>query len=100
MAGIGNQGHSTKAQRPDDKRLNQNRALVNQFKQSVSLEQIMEVMEKLRTKAVKEGDVNASKIWLSYAIGAPDQNIDHTSLGEKIGVPITAWVNDSEEPKV
>lgn len=100
MAGIGNQGHSTKAQRPDDKRLSPVRAMINEIRNSYTKEEVKAVLEKMRSKAITEGDVNAAKTWLSYIIGAPEQNIDHTSLGEKIGLPITAWINDNEEPKV
>ena len=37
---------------------------------------------------IKEGDVQAMKLWLSYRLGLPKQQIDVTTNGESIAPPI------------
>ena len=37
---------------------------------------------------IKEGDVQAIKLWLSYRLGLPKQQIDVTTNGESIAPPI------------
>ena len=44
---------------------------------------------------IKEGDTQAIKLWLSYRLGLPKQQIDVTSNGESIAPPIQ-WINSIE----
>ena len=37
---------------------------------------------------IKEGDVQAMKLWLSYRLGLPKQQLDITTNGESIAPPI------------
>lgn len=47
---------------------------------------------------IKEGDTQAIKLWLSYRLGLPKQQIDITSNGEKIAPPIQ-WLTKKVEYK-
>jgi len=38
---------------------------------------------------VKDNDVGAIKLWLSYRLGLPKQSIDHTTNGDNINASIT-----------
>lgn len=44
---------------------------------------------------IKQGDVQAMKLWLSYRLGLPKQQIDVTTNGESIAPPIQ-WINSIE----
>ena len=44
---------------------------------------------------IKEGDTQAIKLWLSYRIGLPKQQLDITTNGENIAPPIQ-WINSIE----
>ena len=44
---------------------------------------------------IKEGDTQAIKLWLSYRLGLPKQQIDVTTNGENIAPPIQ-WINSIE----
>ena len=45
---------------------------------------------------IKEGDVQAMKLWLSYRLGLPKQQIDVTTNGESIAPPIQ-WLTKQIE---
>ena len=45
---------------------------------------------------IKEGDTQAIKLWLSYRLGLPKQQIDVTTNGESIAPPIQ-WINKGIE---
>jgi hypothetical protein len=47
---------------------------------------------------IKEGDTAAIKLWLSYRLGLPKQQIDVTSNGESIAPPIS-WLTKEIEFK-
>ena len=47
---------------------------------------------------IKEGDTAAIKLWLSYRLGLPKQQIDVTTNGESIAPPIQ-WINKGIEYK-
>jgi len=44
----------------------------------------------------EEGDTQALKLWLSYRLGLPKQQIDITSNGEKVAPPIH-WISKTIE---
>lgn len=56
-----------------------------------------EIWEALLFK-IKQGDTQAIKLWLSYRLGLPKQQIDITSNGENIAPPIS-WLNKEIEFK-
>jgi hypothetical protein len=45
---------------------------------------------------IKEGDTQAIKLWLSYRLGLPKQQIDVTTNGENIAPPIQ-WITNGLE---
>jgi hypothetical protein len=45
---------------------------------------------------IKEGDTQAIKLWLSYRLGLPKQQIDVTTNGESIAPPIQ-WISKGIE---
>ena len=47
---------------------------------------------------IKEGDTAAIKLWLSYRLGLPKQQIDITTNGENIAPPIQ-WISKQVEYK-
>lgn len=47
---------------------------------------------------IKQGDVQAMKLWLSYRLGLPKQQIDVTTNGESIAPPIQ-WISKQIEFK-
>ena len=56
-----------------------------------------EIWEALLFK-IKQGDVQAMKLWLSYRLGLPKQQVDITSNGESIAPPIS-WLTKEIEFK-
>ena len=56
-----------------------------------------EIWEALLFK-IKQGDVQAMKLWLSYRLGLPKQQIDVTTNGESIAPPIS-WLSKEIEFK-
>ena len=54
-----------------------------------------EIWEALLYK-IKQGDTQAIKLWLSYRLGLPKQQIDITSNGENIAPPIQ-WITKQIE---
>jgi hypothetical protein len=49
---------------------------------------------------IKEGDTQAIKLWLSYRLGLPKQQIDVTSNGESIAPPIQWLAKEIEFKEV
>ena len=45
---------------------------------------------------IKQGDVQAMKLWLSYRLGLPKQQVDITTNGESIAPPIQ-WISSGIE---
>lgn len=40
---------------------------------------------------VQEGDTQAIKAWIEHRYGRPKEQHDHTTQGEKLMIPISAW---------
>ena len=53
------------------------------------------VLKALRAKAIK-GDVRAIQELLDRAYGKSKQSVDLTSLGDRINIPLSTWVDGSE----
>lgn len=61
-------------------------ALIEGIRQAVTAERVAEVMDKLFAMGMNKRypNVRALELWLSYAIGKPQNKIDVTSDGEPI----------------
>ena len=90
-----NGGHSTKATRPDDKRKNQGRALIERYlKDDFSYDDLKKVFDKLFEQATIKGDTKSASLLLSYVLGKPKESKDITSQGEKIQTIINLGTGD------
>lgn len=70
--GNGNKGHSTKA-KGVDKRKNQYR---DALEQANTVQDVVEVLKMVKTKAVEKQDIQAGKLFLEYYLGKPETQID------------------------
>ena len=68
----GNKGHSTKA-KGSDKRKNESRKALAL---ASTPEDVVEVIKKLKEKAINKSDVNAIKLYLEYYLGKPKDSIE------------------------
>jgi hypothetical protein len=68
----GNKGHSTKA-KGIDKRKNQYQELLDE---ASSKEEVVQVIQTLKSKALEDGDMQAIKLFLEYYLGKPKETID------------------------
>lgn len=68
-----NGGNSTKATRPDDKRLNPFKDVV---RKACKPHQVKEVLEMLYSQAVYKHSTRAAKIYLEYCLGKPKETKD------------------------
>lgn len=72
----GNKGHSTKA-KGVDKRKNEYRTALTK---AADVDDLVEVLKMLKTKATTKQDTKAAQIFLEYYLGKPKESIDlHTS---------------------
>ena len=67
-----NGGHSTRS-KGSDKRKNQYR---DALEQANSVEDVVEVLKMVKTKAVEKQDIQAGKLFLEYYLGKPETQID------------------------
>lgn len=82
----GNKGHSTKAKGDKiDKRKNEYRSAL---KEAATKQDVVDVINMIKTKAIKDQDVQAGKLFLEYYIGKPKDEIDVTTNGEMINIPV------------
>ena len=70
--GNGNKGHSTKSLGVD-KRKNQYR---DALEQANTVEDVVEVLKMVKTKAIEKQDIQAGKLFLEYYLGKPETQID------------------------
>jgi len=75
-----NGGNSTKA-KGFDKRKNEYRKALEK---AATVDDVVKVIEAVKTKAVKKQDIQAAKLFLEYYLGKPDQSLDIKSDGESI----------------
>lgn len=83
-----NGGHSTKA-KGADKRKNQYKDAVEQ---AASVEDVVDVLKMLLTKAKAKQDVKAAQLFLEYTIGKPKQDID-VSSSEGVSINFVDLIN-------
>lgn len=77
MANKDNGGHSTKATKPNDKRLNTHKALLDQYiKEDFSYDKLNKLMTKIYDDAVA-GNHKASSLFLSYVFGKPRETVEN-----------------------
>ena len=77
-----NGGHSTKA-KGTDKRKNPYRDIVQD---TISKEDLAEVLMMLKNKAVEKKDVKAAQLLMEYTIVKPRQEYDVTTDGESFNI--------------
>lgn len=71
-----NGGHSTKATRANDKRLNPNKRLLEQYiNKDFDYNKLSALMQKLYNDAMK-GDTKSAQLFLSYVLGKPKETKD------------------------
>ena len=71
-----NGGNSTKAKRANDKRLNPNKALLEEYlSNDFSLDKLTKLMNKLYNDGMT-GDTKSSSLYLSYTLGKPKETKD------------------------
>jgi hypothetical protein len=70
-----NGGNSTKANGVD-KRKNEYRSALEQ---AATVEDVIEVIKMVHTKAVSKQDIKAAQLFLEYYLGKPNQSIDINS---------------------
>lgn len=88
-----NGGNSTKSNRPDDKRKNQNKKLIDRYiAEGFDYDKLKSLMDQLFTNATN-GDTKAATLFLSYVIGKPKETIE---VEGKVNIPIAKWVGDGE----
>jgi hypothetical protein len=82
-----NGGHSTKGKAGRPPKADE----IKLIEQMDAIAAPEEAWQKLWNLA-KEGDVQAIKTWLAYRYGTPKANLDLTTQGDKISLPISKWV--------
>ena len=87
----GNKGHSTKAKRADDKRLNQHKKMMDQYiAEGFNYDKLKELMDTMFI-AAKQGDTKAATLFLNYVIGKPKETIKHEG---SVNIPLAQWLDD------
>jgi hypothetical protein len=81
-----NGGHSTKA-KGIDKRKNPFRDVISE---SQTPEDVREVLNMVKHKAITDQDIPAAKLYLEYTLGKPDQTIDVEGISLPI-VDMSKW---------
>ena len=82
----GNKGHSTKA-KGEDRRKNNYRKAINE---AFSTEDVVKVLTKFKNACLKDGDIQAGRIFLEYTAGKPKQELDVTTNDESINTDVKA----------
>lgn len=75
-----NGGHSTKT-KGVDKRKNEYR---NALELAATVDNVVEVLKSVYTKATTKQDMAAAKLFLEYYLGKPKESIDINQTGENI----------------
>jgi len=82
----GNKGHSTKSKEGKiDKRRNEYRSAL---KEAATKQDVIDVIKMIKTKAIKDQDTQAAKLFLEYYIGKPKDEVDITTNGEMLNIPV------------
>ena len=76
-----NGGHSTKSKTGLDKRKNEYK---NALEMAASVDDVVQVINVVKNKALEKQDINAAKIFLEYYLGKPKESLDVTSEQKSI----------------
>ena len=79
-----NGGNSTKAKGIDKRKNPYKMAVLN----AVTDEELTKLIKVIYKKAIKDEDVQASKVVLEYCLGKPKQQMDITTDGDGLNAPI------------
>lgn len=89
----GNKGHSTKSTRPDDKRKNSHKKLIDKYiAEGFDYAKLKKLMDTL-FKQASQGDTKAATLFLSYVIGKPKETIQHEGT---VNIPLAQWLTEEE----
>ena len=81
-----NGGHSTKSKDGAiDKRKNEYREALSE---ASTKQDVIDVINMIKDKAVKGKDTTAAKIFLEYYIGKPKDSLDITTNGDSVSIPL------------
>jgi len=84
-----NGGHSTKSKEGSiDKRKNEYRKALEE---ASTKQDVIDVINMIKTKAIKSKDVQAGKLFLEYYIGKPKDSVDITTNGDTINIPVITF---------
>jgi hypothetical protein len=88
-----NGGHSTKAKEGTiDKRKNEYREALSE---ASSKQDVIDVINMIKSKAVKDKDTTAAKIFLEYYIGKPKDSLDITTNGDSVSIPLINFTTNN-----
>lgn len=89
----GNKGHSTKAKEGTiDKRKNEYKLALSE---ASTKQDVINVIQMILKKAVRDEDIPAAKLYLEYYLGKPKDSLDVTTNGDSITIP-TIYFKKSE----
>lgn len=86
-----NGGHSTKATRQDDKRLNPYRSIVSE---TIKPEDVSKVLKMLLVKSLQTKDTKAAQILLDYTLGKPKESL-RLDVGEGLEMQLKDLISFS-----
>ena len=90
----GNRGHSTKAKEGSiDKRKNEYRDALSE---ASTKQDVIDVINMIKNKAVKDQDTRAAQIFLEYYLGKPKDSLDITTNGDSITLPTINFTSNNE----
>jgi hypothetical protein len=90
----GNNGHSTKAKDGSiDKRKNEYRDALSE---ASTKQDVIDVINMIKNKAVKDQDTRAAQIFLEYYLGKPKDSLDITTNGDSITLPTINFTSNNE----
>jgi hypothetical protein len=89
-----NGGHSTKAKDGSiDKRKNEYRDALSE---ASTKQDVIDVINMIKKKAVKDQDTRAAQIFLEYYLGKPKDSLDITTNGDSITLPTINFTSNNE----
>jgi hypothetical protein len=88
-----NGGNSTKSTRPDDKRKNSHKKLIDKYiAEDFDYPKLKSLMDTI-FKQASQGDTKAATLFLNYVIGKPKETIQHEG---SVNIPLAQWLTEEE----
>jgi hypothetical protein len=88
-----NGGNSTKSTRPDDKRKNSHKKLIDKYiAEDFDYNKLKSLMDTI-FKQASQGDTKAATLFLNYVIGKPKETIQHEG---SVNIPLAQWLTEEE----